>query len=663
MAVTRTPTKWYPLFDANRLGGENNYAEESMIAPHEAAETLNVRIAENGMLQTRKGKQSFYTPTYTGTPDGLARVYQTEVAASGDQLGKALIWRHQQTGHATEPLYYGIFFSEDGSSETKLIDAVGPYQSGRFRVVQWKGQFCILFGYLGHAYYWGLDYNATADTPRCPASLDTTVPTYTPTATSGDVVGAGASTAGYFSCAVTGLGGPTDNNWYETASTPAAAGFDMTGSTNKEYSTNNLKTTGYAWCGAWAVYATVGGYATAAEAQAAPMYYVGSRAHPDASAKFDWVDGDHDFTKPLPTSFDVGRIPNSYNTLATANFRSITYGVIHNERFYCTIPSKPDRVYYSNLGEPTSFPTGNWFHVNGETITQLYSFNGTLVIFTYNSIYVMDGWAPEDFDATKRKVIANYGCIAPDSVAAVDTRQGPQLFFVSRDGIRSFDGHQIRFAGERVQGHFDNITDSNIANMVAITHGDLYRLAYQDDTATGAYNNREIIYNARKDIWYTHEGQSISCYAKWDGSADDGELYYGSDDATGGIYKMNTGTDTMEWLYRTGYHIPEGVSMVKDGRAFRLTCSKEGLPMTITLKFDDGDNEWTQTIPAPPTKAGPSGGYNWAAVGDNTVIVDGPIGNKQFRTVSARFYANDSKNHQLLRFEIGAGTIPGRDRY
>jgi len=275
----------------------------------------------------------------------------------------------------------------------------------------------------------------------------------------------------------------------------------------------------------------------------------------------------------------------------------------------------------------------------------------------------MRGWSPEDFEATLELAIPNRGCVAPDTVHAVDTRYGRWLFFATRDGIWAFDGQTTHFIGQKVRGTWDNLSAANYANLRAITQGHRYRIAYQDNNVTGAYNNKELVYDSRHDTWSTNSGLNIGCYAHWFGTADAGEMYYGESSTNGMIYKLDVGTDTMEWIYRTGYQPIGGWEMMKHVRAFQLTATRDSFPMTITMKYDGGNQNKSFTIPTAPIAPGATGDFNWEALGDNVYLVHGPMENATFRTVGVRFYTNDSKNHGILNFKVGAEVDPWRHQY
>lgn len=94
-------------------------------------------------------------------------------------------------------------------------------------------------------------------------------------------------------------------------------------------------------------------------------------------------------------------------TTVTRNRAGVPKGLFgvwfHNYLFVGGVSATPNRIYWSNLGDPLTFDAGNFVDINandGDVLTALNVLNDQLVIFKNYSIWSIDGWSGSTFNVT-----------------------------------------------------------------------------------------------------------------------------------------------------------------------------------------------------------------------------------------------------------------------
>lgn len=116
------------------------------------------------------------------------------------------------------------------------------------------------------------------------------------------------------------------------------------------------------------------------------------------------------------------------------------YLTVHTNRLWCVSGDtsiQPDTLYFSDILDGESWDPLGSIRVggDGDPIMGLYSWFGyRLVVFKERSIWAVDADPTQDpADWSITLISGNIGCSSHRSIAAV----GPDVFFLSRDGIRS----------------------------------------------------------------------------------------------------------------------------------------------------------------------------------------------------------------------------------
>lgn len=159
-----------------------------------------------------------------------------------------------------------------------------------------------------------------------------------------------------------------------------------------------------------------------------------------------------------------------------------------------------------------------------------------------------------------QKLIGSPGCAAPYSVATGDGL----CFFLAHDAIWMYDGTRFVKISDPIQSIVDDIKQTSITQCFGVYRNGLYWLFYTSSSDTT--NKDCIVYDAEhsnpyegKNIWYERDALSMNCPDVWDGTGDANELYAGTSQDTGFVYRLDystTGADdaaTISGIYQTKY--------------------------------------------------------------------------------------------------------------
>jgi len=214
--------------------------------------------------------------------------------------------------------------------------------------------------------------------------------------------------------------------------------------------------------------------------------------------------------------------------------------------------SKPERVYYSGLGDGSSWGANDWFDVpsqstneagsTGDNITALAVDQDRLIIFKHDSIWSYDTYQ-------LREITNSHGCVGKRAFANGENG----IYFADNDGVYMLSGNTVMKMSDKIDTTWGEIPSSLIDNVcMKYFQGRLYVGCGQ----SGSTYNDMILVN------YTHlprdeEGQTP--WTRWVGTADDPmcptvidvyyespttapALYYGCANAQSILIQFDTGT-------------------------------------------------------------------------------------------------------------------------
>lgn len=256
----------------------------------------------------------------------------------------------------------------------------------------------------------------------------------------------------------------------------------------------------------------------------------------------------------------------SSNLTYTHNPSGVPAGTVlcwfHNYLFIANTTTNPSRIYWSNLGDPTSgyASASQYVDINpndGDEITALAVFNDDLYVFKNNTIWSLSGFSGTSFTVTTtlsqntNNLIYGYGTPAAKSIVNI----GTDLYYLSFAGgiphIRSF--HETIYSTTLEQGvaSFDiqNTMKGLQLSQLALAAGvyDGKYCYWSLPNGGSSYNNLVIVLEPTVNV----RGKTMAhrSWVKWSGfnaaqfatSALVGEntIYFGDASATGNVNQMN----------------------------------------------------------------------------------------------------------------------------
>lgn len=141
--------------------------------------------------------------------------------------------------------------------------------------------------------------------------------------------------------------------------------------------------------------------------------------------------------------FDGTDVVDYDGTTVTLNRAGIPRGSFafwfHNYMFVGGVAGAPNRLYWSDLGNPISFTGSNYVDINandGDTLTGLNILNDELIVFKLYSIWSISGWSGTTFNVTTQagqNTQARAGGVGTPSHASI-VSVGRDLYYLSFSG-------------------------------------------------------------------------------------------------------------------------------------------------------------------------------------------------------------------------------------
>jgi len=232
----------------------------------------------------------------------------------------------------------------------------------------------------------------------------------------------------------------------------------------------------------------------------------------------------------------------------------------HNYLFVAKTTANPNRLFWSNIGDPTTFSGANFVDVNpgdSDQIMALSTLQDELLVFKRNTIWSITGYSGSTFSTTTIAAqntngrIFGYGTVAPFSVVPV----GTDIYFFSMLGstpvIRSLYKtiNAVTLSGgivsDSIKTTLGNITLANLSQIVGTFDG---RYVYWSIPTNASTTNNQIVVldtwevNRTKGIYpfTTMSGKNVSYFAV---STIPGysQVYYADASLTSGlVFKFDT---------------------------------------------------------------------------------------------------------------------------
>jgi hypothetical protein len=252
-------------------------------------------------------------------------------------------------------------------------------------------------------------------------------------------------------------------------------------------------------------------------------------------------------------------IGTKYSILRLHYYPRANFMRSHNDRmWFAGISGKLDEVWYSEFLDPnliTVINTYNPFYPNRgdkEFHTGLQTIYDRLYVFKNKSIFQILGY--DEFDFKPSRLYADVGAISPFGLL----KYFNDIYFVSDQGIYSFDGQALQYHSLNVQEFFrDSIVTNSKNRTVLGQYRDKLLVGFNEEDNFQTANTSTLMYDFNG---YTNlPVYNASAFTTLDAPGDSGNLiigaengkvyWYGNKDSVGGA---NTNPVVQTWFYDFG---------------------------------------------------------------------------------------------------------------
>ena len=543
-------------------GGINNKYEPHIIEDNESPDCKNVVFDDLGSVQTREGYSQLNTAPLYGTKpiDGLFTTHFNNNSST------MVVWSD------------GLMYTLDGTSTFTTVPSAQSVFTGSTRV-NFAMYQDILFMGNGNSTY---KYNGTYFTQHA-IPAPTTSPTAAADSAAGVLSGTFKYKAAYVnSYVVVGDLGPASTTFTVSltkgylTSIPVAA-TSMGVNSRYLYRTRDLDIT-----------ATV----------SSTFYYLDELSNNTATT---YVDNKSDSELGAAGPTDQGA-PPKYKIIIT-----------FQERLFAVDDIDPQFLYYSELGEPFTWPSTNFIKISdgdGEKITGLGIQGNSLIVYKENSVYLiyMADTDPSNWQRVKSN--SKYGCASHNSIVDFENLQlflGQQArkitgFYaftglaIDQDATQLTVGNMYSDAkSDRMEPELEDFQNAYKQNCVAIIYKD--KIYISITKGTGQTTNNYIYQfdfirrgkSRQLGSWVPFTGISANAFTIYDG-----KLYFGDSTSTGRIYQLENGTYSDNGAAINSYFwtkefegMPSLQDYEKDFRYANFVLETLGdWLMTVTYKLD-----------------------------------------------------------------------------
>jgi hypothetical protein len=244
--------------------------------------------------------------------------------------------------------------------------------------------------------------------------------------------------------------------------------------------------------------------------------------------------------------------PGSPSTIAAATDANFPHGSFaiwfHNFLFVAGVASYPNRLYWSDLDDPTDFSTGvtGYIDINendGDEIIGLNILKDELLVFKRNRIWSLTGFGTTTFTvADINENISGFGAVSHRGIVNIGN---DVIYMSSVGGEPEFRSVNRTKYGTIVEGGTisDDITNSmkklektQLQNVVGEFDG--RRVYMACPSSGGTINDKVFVYDTVNKGFVRWTGLYPSCFAKMDFSGEI-QIYFGESREDSKVYVMD----------------------------------------------------------------------------------------------------------------------------
>ena len=183
--------------------------------------------------------------------------------------------------------------------------------------------------------------------------------------------------------------------------------------------------------------------------------------------------------------------------------------IYNNQMFMAGFSAIPNDVWWSEIGEPEGVQPGYNFEVrtnDGDRITGMKSYLGSLVITKQKSFHLLSGTDPSNF--VLNELSDQYGCLSHRTLIPWNNN----LWFLDSKGIMEYNGANIRCVSNKIEPIFNNMNINAALDNAYGAHVKQWNEIWFSIPAYGStINNIIVVYDYTADSWTHYDGLQAQC--------------------------------------------------------------------------------------------------------------------------------------------------------
>ena len=261
--------------------------------------------------------------------------------------------------------------------------------------------------------------------------------------------------------------------------------------------------------------------------------------------------------------------------------------IYNNQLFMAGFSGYQSTAFWSEVGEPEAVDPTFFaeFRTNdGDRITALKSYQGSLLVFKNKSFHRITGDNPSNF--ALQEITDQYGCVSNRAVVTFED----VCWFLDPKGIVEYNGANVSVVSNKVESVFKDMNlSAALENAVAIHNRESNEVWFAIPCNGADYNNCIIVYDYLTKAWTRYEGVNVSSIMLGKGALSERAVivgsYTGSISNFGDSYYSDLGA-AITCTIRTAYLAKLGQTSEAQYRRFYLNLdSITGITQPININL------------------------------------------------------------------------------
>ena len=183
--------------------------------------------------------------------------------------------------------------------------------------------------------------------------------------------------------------------------------------------------------------------------------------------------------------------------------------VFNNQLFMAGFSTAPSTFWWSDIGEPEGVQPNFSVQVrtnDGDRITGLKAYFGSLVITKQRSVHLLSGDNPANF--LLQELTDQYGCLSHKALLPWNNN----LWFLDSKGVMEYNGANIRCVSDKMEPIFNAMNVQAAQDQACAVHVKQFNeLWFAIPAAGSTINNMIVVYDYVAESWTHYDGINPSC--------------------------------------------------------------------------------------------------------------------------------------------------------